>query len=200
MQQRGKPARRGRPRQGEVPPEDTRYRLVVTPEALGPTVEAEGWFVLATTVDATLASDAHILQAYQDQSTTVETGFRWIKNPAAITPGWLEKPERIAALAMLTVIGLLVYSLMQRPVRLYLQAHQHSIPGNKGPTAVPTAAVGLALFATVTLVHIAVGQTVSSQVVGWQDAHGVICEALGIACSWYEPPPREKEPPQGDTP
>ena len=51
----------------------------------------------------------------------MEPGFRWIKNPAAIAPVWLEKPERIAALAMLTVIGLLVYSLIQRQVRLYLE-------------------------------------------------------------------------------
>jgi len=29
----------------------------------------------------------------------MESGFRWIKKPAAIAPGWLEKPERIAALA-----------------------------------------------------------------------------------------------------
>jgi transposase len=43
----------------------------------------------------------------------VEPGFRWIKNPAAISPVWLEKPERIAALAMLTVVGLLVYGLIQ---------------------------------------------------------------------------------------
>jgi transposase len=32
---------------------------------------------------------------------------------------WLEKPERIAALAMLTVVGLLVYAVIQRQVRLY---------------------------------------------------------------------------------
>ena len=34
-----------------------------------------------------------------------------LRNPAAIAPVWLEKPERIAALAMLTVVGLLVYSI-----------------------------------------------------------------------------------------
>jgi transposase len=200
FQQRGKRPQRGRPRPGEPPPEETRYRLVVEGEAVAPVAAAQGWFVLATTVDEAIASDTQILQAYQEQMTTVEPGFRWIKNPAAITPVWLEKPERIAALAMLTVVGLLVYSLIQRQVRLYLQAQQQTVPGNKGPTAVPTAAVVLALFATVTLVHVSVGQTVVTQVVGWQDAHGVICDALGITRSWYEPPPREKEHREGDTP
>jgi len=37
------------------------------------------------------------LQAYQEQHTTVELGFRWIKHPAVISPVWLEKPERMAA-------------------------------------------------------------------------------------------------------
>jgi hypothetical protein len=47
--------------------------------------------VLATTVDAAVCPDGDILQAYQDQNATVEPGFRWIKNPAAISPVWLEK-------------------------------------------------------------------------------------------------------------
>ena len=59
---------------------------------------------------------------------------------------WLEKPERIAALAMLTVLGLLVYSVIQRQVRLYLRTHDQQLPGNKGLTAIPTAVVVFALF------------------------------------------------------
>jgi len=78
-----------------------------------------------------VCSDAEVLQAYQEQHTTVEPGFRWIKNPAAVSPVWLEKPERIAALAMLTVLGLLVYSIIQRQVRLYLLTHDQQLPGNK---------------------------------------------------------------------
>jgi transposase len=86
------------------------YRLVVEVEALANPEEDNGWTVLATTVDAAVCSDTDILQAYQDQNTTIEPGFRWLKHPAAIAPVWLEKPERIAALAMLTVLGLLVYN------------------------------------------------------------------------------------------
>ena len=46
---------------------------------------------------AEVCGDAEIIQAYQEQNTTVEPGFRWIKTPAAIAPVWLEKPARIAA-------------------------------------------------------------------------------------------------------
>ncbi len=107
--------------------------------------EDNGWTVLATTVRAEACADAEILQAYQDQNTTVEPGFRWIKNPAAIAPVWLEKPERIAALAMLTVLGLLVYSVIQRQVRLYLRTHDQQLPGNKGLTANPNGGGGVGL-------------------------------------------------------
>ena len=123
-------------------------------DALANVEEDNGWAVLATTVRAETCTDAEILQAYQEQTTTVEPGFRWIKNPAAIAPVWLEKPERIAALAMLTVLGLLVYSVIQRQVRLYLRTHDQQLPGNKGLTAIPTAAVVLALFTQVALVQL----------------------------------------------
>jgi transposase len=146
-------ARRGRPTKTEPPPTESGYRLVVEVEALSNLEEDNGWTVLATTVRAEDCPDAEILQAYQEQHTTVEPGFRWIKNPAAISPVWLEKPERIAALAMLTVVGLLVSSVIQRQVRLYLRTHDQQIPGNKGLTAAPTAAVVLALFAHVALIQ-----------------------------------------------
>jgi transposase len=87
----------------------------------------------------------------------VAPGFRWLKNPAAISPVWREKPERMAALTRLTVVGWLVYSLIQRQVRLYLRTHDQQLPGNKGLTATPMAAVMLALFAQVALVQFRLG-------------------------------------------
>jgi len=54
---------------------------------------------------------------------------------------WLEKPERIAALARLTVVGLLVYSIIPRQVRLHRRIQDQQIPGHKGLTAIPTAVV-----------------------------------------------------------
>jgi transposase len=179
-------ARRGRPAKMAAPPMESGYRLAVEVEALANPEEDNGWTVLATTVDAEVCPDADILQAYQDQNTTVEPGFRWIKNPAAIAPVWLEKPERIAALAMLTVLGLLVYSVIQRQVRLYLRTHDQQLPGNKGMTATPTAAVVLALFAQVALVQLWIDNQEGMQISGVQPYHLVVCDALGLDPSWYE--------------
>ena len=148
--------------------------------------------MLATTVSAEDGTDGEILQAYQDQNTTVEPGLRWIKNPAAIAPVWLEKPERIAALAMLTVLGLLVYSVIQRQVRLYLCTHDRQIPGNKGLTAIPTAAVVLALFAQVALVQLWIDEQEVAQISGVQLHHRLVCDALGLDSSWYEVPSAQK--------
>jgi len=122
----------------------------------------------------------------------VEPGFRWIKNPAAISPVWLEKPERIAALAMLTGVGLLVYTVIQRQVRLYLLMHNQQVPGNKGETAMPTAAVVFALFSLVALVPIQVSGQKVYQMYGVQPHHLLICDALGLNYSWYEAPAAHK--------
>jgi transposase len=195
-----KRTRRGRPSKAEAPQVEVRYRLIVAPEALVPSEDVHGWTVLATTIQPEGCTDAEMLQAYQEQHITVEPGFRWIKNPAAISPVWLEKPERIAALAMLTVVGLLVYAVIQRQVRLYLREHDRHIPGNKGLTATPTAAVVFALFTPVTLVHFAVDDTPSLQVHGVQDYHRIVCDAVGIDQAWYQAAATEQNSPPWTTP
>src|SRR5215216_2940877 len=89
-------------------------------------------------------------------------------------------------LAMLTVVGLLVYAVIQRQVRLYLRDHAQHVPGNKGPTATPTAAVVFALFTPVMLVQFAVDNMTSLQVHGVHDHHLIVCEAVGIDPRWYQ--------------
>jgi transposase len=184
--------RRGRPAKTDPPATEAGYRVVVEIKGLSNPEEGNGWIVLATTVPPEMCTDAEILEAYQDQNTTVEPGFRWIKNPAAITPVWLEKPERIAALAMLTVVGLLVYSLIQRQVRLYLLTHDQQVPGNKGMTAIPTAAVVLSVFAPIALVQLLIHDQEVEQVYGVQPHHLLLCDALGLDHSWYEAPSAHK--------
>jgi transposase len=179
-------AHRGRPAKTDPPPIAPCYHLGVEVTVPDVPEEEHGWTVLATTVSAERCADSAIRQAYQEQNTTVEPGFRWIKNPAAISPVWLEKPARIAALAMLTVVGLLVYSVIQRQVRLYLRTHDQQLPGNKGDTATPTAAVVLAVFAPVAVVRLRSGNVELHQVYGVNAYHLMVCEALGLDHTWYE--------------
>ena len=186
---RQKRARRGRPPKTEVRQAVRSYRLVVEGNALALTEDEPGWTVLATTRGAEVGADTEMLQADHAQHTTVEPGCRWIKTPAAIPPVWLEQPERIAALALLPVVGFLGYAVIQRQVRLYLRDSNQQLPGHKGPTPLPTAAVILALFGAVTMGHFRVGSLEVLHVHGWQDHHIMVCDALGIDRSWYEVPP-----------
>jgi transposase len=195
-----KRAQRGRPPKDEAPLEVIAYRLRVEAQPLQRAEADNGWTVLATTIAAAACSDAQIVHAYQEQHSTVEQGCRWSKNPAAIAPVWLEKPERIAALAMLTVVGLLVYTLLQRQVRLYLQPQQHQLLGNKGPTATPTAAVVLSLFTQGMMVQLQVGTTEMCQSYGLQEHHGMVCDALGVDRSWYGSPSTQQHSPMSTTP
>lgn len=148
--------------------------------------EGNGGTGLATTVSAEACTEAELLQAYQAQHTTVAPGFRWSKPPAAIAPGWLEKPERSAALARLTVVGWLVYNGLQRQVRRYLRPHAQPLPGQKGRTTTPPAAVGWALFAQIALRHFWIGGQEVAQGYGLQSPHLLICDALGLDHAWYE--------------
>jgi hypothetical protein len=146
-------ARRGRPAKTAPPPIAAGDRLGVEVEALAHAAEEHGWTVLATTVSPETRTATEILQASQEHHTTVDPGLRWSKHPAAISPVWLEKPARIAAWAMLTVVGFLVYSLLQRQGRRSLLTPAQQVPGNTGTTATPTAAVVWAVFAQGAMGH-----------------------------------------------
>ena len=75
---------------------------------------------------------------------------------------------------------------MQRQGRLSRQEAAQHVPGNTGPTDTPTAAVVLSLFPSVMMVQVQVDQTTVRQGYGWQDHHGLVCDALGIDQSWYD--------------
>ena len=73
-----------------------------------------------------------------------------------------------------------------RQVRLSLREHNQHIPGNKGPTALPTAAVVCDLCTPVTLVHLAVDNVPILHVHGIREDHRLVCEAVGIDQAWYQ--------------
>jgi transposase len=66
-------------------------------------------------------SDTDRLRAYKGQPAA-DLSFKWAKNPAAIAPIFLETPTRIAALGYVYLLVLLVYTLVERPVRKALRS------------------------------------------------------------------------------
>jgi hypothetical protein len=117
--------------------------------------------------------------------------LRWLKTPAAIAPVWLEKPERLAALAMLTVVGWLVESISQGQVRLPLCRQGQQMAGTPGLPAIPTAVV-VAFLVPVALVQCQIEDPDGEQGYGVQPHPLLCCDALGLARSWYEAPSAQK--------
>jgi hypothetical protein len=152
----------------------------VTTQALAAPVATFGGLVLATTIEESIGDDAEMVRAYRDQTTTVERGFWWIQNPAAIYPVWLEKRERIAVLAMLMVVDLLIYGLIHRQVRQYLQEYQATIPGNKGETDNPTAAGVFESLTTLIRLEWTIDGVTVCQFQGWQAHPKRVFQALGL--------------------
>jgi hypothetical protein len=86
---------------------------------------------------------------------------------------------------MLTVRGVLVYSVSQRQGRLALRTHDQQLPGNTGLTAIPTAVVVVALFAHGALVQCWRDEPEVTQLAGVQPYPLLVCDALGLDASWY---------------
>ena len=133
----------GRPRKSQSPSQ-THYRIRAGLISHRPTIDLEqkkaGRFILATNVlDSALLSNCQLLQEYKAQQST-ERGFRFLKDPLFFTSSvFLKSPRRVAALAMVMGLCLLVYNLGQRSLRLALKAADQTIPNQLGkPTSTPT--------------------------------------------------------------
>ncbi len=133
----------GRPRKDQSP-QSVSYRLkavvVSDPAALALAQRRCGRFILATNVLAAEAlSHDDALQEYKGQQSS-ERGFRFLKDPLFFTSSvFLKTPQRVAALALVMGLCLLVYTLGQRLLRQSLTQANATIPNQLGkPTSSPT--------------------------------------------------------------
>jgi transposase len=100
-----------------------------------------GRFILATNVlDEEALPHTTLLSCYKEQSSSVERGFRFLKDPMFFADSlFLKSPARIMAMIMVMGLALLVYTLAERQIRRQLQAHNETIPNQTGqPTQTPT--------------------------------------------------------------
>ena len=141
--QKSSHSKAGRPRKSQSPTK-TYYRIKADLILNQVSVDVEqckaGRFILATNVlDSAVLSNSAVLQEYKAQQST-ERGFRFLKDPLFFTSSiFLKSPHRVAALAMVMGLCLLVYNLGQRSLRLALQAADQTIPNQLGkPTSTPT--------------------------------------------------------------
>ena len=135
-------AQSGRPKKG-TPPTHFTYRVtatVVTDEiAIARAKRKAGRFILATNVLEETITAEQILSDYKGQQAS-ERGFGILKDPLFFTSSvFLKTPERIAALAMIMGLSVMVYTLAQRQLRQALEQAHETVPDQrKRPTQRPT--------------------------------------------------------------
>jgi len=130
--------RPGRPPKNRPAPMQTKYELVWTltekSDAVAAAREEAGCFVLLSNipkqgVDALDA--AELLQAYKGQFG-VENNFAFLKDPLVVNDTFLKAPRRIEVLGMILIIALLIWRLMERSMRSWVNNSGETLPGWDG--------------------------------------------------------------------
>ena len=135
--------RAGRPTKNQSP-EHFSYRvtaqIIPVEEVIEIARRRAGRFILATNItDEEILANDEVLIEYKGQQSS-ERGFRFLKDPLFFTSSvFLKTPRRVAALAMVMGLCLLVYTLGQRQLRQALADAEETIPNQlKQPTSNPT--------------------------------------------------------------
>ena len=148
---------RGRPSSHKPRPvKAMRYRLKTTispqTERIARLEEEAGCFVLLTNVPTAgdLAHSARdILTVYKEQHGT-EQNYGFLKDPVIVNSLFLKKPERIEALGLVLLLALLIWRLMERAMRTYVDTTSTPLPGwDKKATERPTSFMMVTKFAGV---------------------------------------------------
>ena len=174
--------RPGRPKKSEVRPTENVWvvSIALTEDALAfaKALSHGSCMVLVTShpaVGARARSDGQVFEIYHDQYV-IENVMHWLKGDLKLAPVFLKDRGRLAALAQVYVIALMVYALIQREARRELAKRQTRIAGNIGLAASPTTEVVFRLFTGVTVARR--GQSIVVENLTTSQAHGY--RALGL--------------------
>ena len=178
--------RAGRPTKNQSPEHFT-YRVTAQAIPVEEVIEIArrraGRFILATNVtDEEALSNDEVLIEYKGQQSS-ERGFRFLKDPLFFTSSvFLNTPRRVAALAMVMGLCLLVYTLGQRQLREALAYAEETIPNQlKQPTSTPTLRWVFQCFQAIHLVVL----DRQLQISNLTDSRVRILRFLGSPCQKY---------------
>jgi transposase len=98
-------------------------------DAIDAEAATDGWYALLTSLDPADADPAEVLRRYKGQNT-VQQRYATIKGPLAVAPIFLQTNRRITALITMICLALLIFSLIEREVRLRLaEQNRHDMAG-----------------------------------------------------------------------
>lgn len=178
--------RPGRPRKDQEPEYCYRVQteLVRDEQRISRHIGRAGRFVLATNVLDTERLDAcEVLQSYLAQQSA-ERGFKFLKDPMFFADSvFIKTPKRVAALAMVMGLCLLVYALGERELRLKLATGESSIPDQRGkPTQTPTLRWVFQLFQAM---HLLTEVSGGKLIKGLTDEKEHVLGFFGVECRRY---------------
>lgn len=180
----GKP---GRPAKG-AEPEEIRYRIKAELERDEAVIEEElersGRYILATNVPSESGepTDDELLAEYKGRHA-IEGGFRFLKDPLFFASSlFVKTPRRVAAIAMVMGLCLLVYALGERSLRASLAEEGAGIRHQRGkPTQKPTLRWVFQLFQAVHLLNVDGIEQISNLT----EERRTILGFLGCGCRRY---------------
>jgi transposase len=161
-------AKPGRPAEG-TEPEEIRYHVAQVEverdeSAIEEELERSGRYILATSVlDPGELTDDELLAEYKGRHA-VERGFRFLKDPLFFASSlFVKSPKRVAAIAMVMGLCLLVYALGERSLHEALAEAGAGIRHQRGkPTRRPTLRWVFQLFQAVHLLKVDGAQRISN--------------------------------------
>lgn len=110
------------------------------PEAERKLRESRSRFILATNQLDKQDYPAQLILSEYKQQQKVERGFRFLKDPLFFSSSvFVKKTQRVAALAFLMAVTLMIYTLAERKIRQTLTTNSETVLDQlKRPTATPT--------------------------------------------------------------
>jgi transposase len=131
------------------------YRLATAiseaADKVSPLREEAGCFVLPTNLlDQQEEWPAQELLSLYKSQIGIEKNFSFLKDPAIVNSIFLKKAERIEVLGLVLLISLLIWRLMERSMRQYVETNDCTLPGwvrrqTKKPTTFTKARLFIAL-------------------------------------------------------
>jgi transposase len=184
---------RGRPKaDGTRKVQQTRYKLnLAVRRREQPIARAEkqaGCFVLITNEPEEAAgglSSKELLRAYQDQHS-IERNFGFLKDPVFVNALFLKTPRRIEALGLILVLGLMIWRLMERTMRISLKDTGSKIIGwNNRPTSRPTSFMMTTKFPSVIVIRTQTGRFLAEPLDPIQERY---LKILGLTAAVFTDP------------
>jgi transposase len=145
-------------------------------------------FVLLTNVphQGEMAHSAReLLHAYKNQHE-VEQNFAFLKDPLMVNSLFLKKPERIEALGLILLLALLLWRLVERTLRVHVEATANTLTGwDKKATQKPTAFMMMTKFAAVMVIKVGSQRQLAQPLSTVQQQYLL---ALGVPATYFTTP------------